>query len=94
MTIVKYFDPLDIQHVRAWKKLAEVIHALVRYPGIKSQGLTEGECKNVFATALKLITISVDWPEDWAFQIAGKMADQWIVELEHQTKSAESSNFG
>lgn len=51
MTIVAYFNPLDIQHVRAWKKLAEVI---------SEQSLTLGERKHVFATALKLITISVD----------------------------------
>ena len=74
MTVVDYFNPLDIQHVRAWKTLSEVGAA---------QKLTDGECKHVFATELKLITILVGWPNGWVSQVAAKMVDQWIEELQH-----------
>jgi len=73
MTIVDLFDPLNINHIQAWKRLAEVMH---------DSPVGDEACKHVFATALRVVTIAYDWPEDWAFRISAKMADQWIEYVE------------
>ncbi len=83
MTIVDHFDPSNVRHIQAWKRLGEVMHDT-------PEGLTQQECEHIFATALRVVTIAYDWPEDWAFLISAKMADAWIEFVEGRFLSGGS----
>jgi len=74
MTIVDYFDPQNVAHLKAWRKLEY---------GFRADDL---EDRHRFSGAMKLLTFyphledsgSVDWPDDWGPLIIAKMADAWL----------------
>ncbi len=69
MTIVEYFDPNNVEHLKAFRLAVDEVEL---------QSLPVDYLQVHFSTACGIDENEYDWPNDWGQLIIAKMADAWL----------------